>query len=259
VTRVGVLAAFYLGLGLALAAAGEVGAAWRAPVRWAVLFGLPLLVGALGVACVRRTVLRPPAPGRRTILLAALLVVLDLAPIGLGFLFHQLTFSYGDQGLAAGRLVAVLVGVPAVLTVTVWGWEKGLRERLAGGARAAGAAGWGSVLSVTSGVALSVVVFASGFEITDRSFAVAALGSALLRETTALRLYGAGGIVTSGLYRGLLAGIEGLLIADWASFWFPSATFVSSDPRFTWLRLAGSAAGLGVAWVLTRKSPAARA
>lgn len=199
-----------------------------------------------------------PAAGRRLTLLAAALVVLDLAPIGIGFLLHQVTFTYGDQTLAAGRILVMLFGLPAVIAVTIVGWERALRERVYGGAAQAGAPGTGAALSVVAGVALSIVAFAPGFEAMDRGFAIAACVTAILREATALRLFGAGGRLVSGLYRGTLAGIEGLVIADWASFWFPSANFVSSDGRFAWLRIAGPAAALLLAWTMTPQGSVAR-
>lgn len=253
--RVVVLALVLVALGIGVAwLAGAVGAANRVALRWLVLLGLPILVGLLGVALVPRPRLASLSFDRRLALLAGALVALDLLPIGAGFMLHQVTFTYGDQTLAAGRILAVLIGLPALVVVTIFGWERGLRERLCGGAAAAGAPGWGAVLSIGAGAALSLVAFAPGFEPMDRSFAAAACGTALLREATAVRLWRAGGRALSGLYRGVLAGIEGLVIADWASFWFPSANFVSSDPLFAWLRLAGPALGLGCAWYFTRRA-----
>jgi hypothetical protein len=255
VKRVVALALVLVGLGIGVAwLAGAVSAGNRVALRWLVLLGLPILVGVLGTALVPRPRLASRAFDRGLALLAGALVIVDLLPIGAGFLLHQVTFTYGDQTLAAGRILAVVVGLPALVVVTIAGWERGLRERLCGGATAAGAAGWGAVLSIGAGVALSLVAFAPGFEPMDRSFAAAACGTALLREATAVRLWRAGGRALSGLYRGALAGIEGVVIADWASFWFPSANFVSSDPLFAGLRLAGPALGLGCAWYFTRRA-----
>jgi hypothetical protein len=255
-----VLAVVLVALGIGVTGlAGSVGAVNRVALRWVVLLGLPILVGLLGAVLVPRPRLAPFSFDRRLALLAGALVVLDLLPIGAGFLLHQVTFTYGDQTLAAGRILAVVIGLPALVAVTIVGWERGLRERLCGGAAAAGAPGWGAVLSIGAGVALSLVAFAPGFEPMDRSFAAAACGTALLREATAVRLWRAGGRALSGLYRGVLAGIEGLVIADWASFWFPSANFVSSDPLFPWLRLAGPALGFLCAWSLARRASAAEA
>jgi hypothetical protein len=253
VKRVVVLALVLVALGIGVAwLTGSVGAANRVALRWLVLLGLPILVGLLGVALVPRPNLAMLSFDRRLALLAGALVVVDLLPIGAGFLLHQVTFTYGDQTLAAGRILAVVIGLPALVAVTIVGWERGLRERLCGGAAASGAPSWGAVLSIGAGVALSLVAFAPGFEPMDRSFAAAACGTALVREATAVRLWRAGGRSLSGLYRGVLAGIEGLVIADWASFWFPSANFVSSDPVFTWLRVAGPAVGLLCAWGFVR-------
>ena len=250
--RLVALAALYVALGVGVAAlAGEVPAAAQGALRWSVLFGLPLAVGMLGVALVRRPAAGAPLTPRLG-LLAAGLVGLDLAPVGVGYLLHQVTFTFGDQTLEAGRFWAMLFGLPAVVAVTVFGWERGLRERLAGGAVVAGRRMTGAALSMLCGAALSLVAFAPGFEVMDGGFVVAAGGTALLREATALRLYGAGGLVGSGVYRGLLAGIEGLAIADWASFWFPAANFVSSEPAFVGLRLAGPATALVAALWLAR-------
>jgi hypothetical protein len=258
VKRVFALAVVLVALGVAVAAlAGEVGVAGRGVVRWLALLGLPLLAGAAAVAIVPRPGLPASAPGRRLALLAGALVGLDLAPIGVGFLLHQVTFTYGDQTLAAGRILVMLFGLPAVIAVTIVGWERALRERVYGGAVQAGAPAWGALLSMLAGLALSLVAFAPGFEAVDRGFAVAAGATALLREATAVRLFGAGGRLVSGLYRGTLAGIEGLVIADWASFWFPSANFVSSDERFAWLRVAGPALALLVAFVMSPQRVAA--
>jgi hypothetical protein len=253
VKRVSALALVLVALGVGVAAlAGEVGVAGRAALRWAALLGLPLAAGLAGVLLVPRPARRALAGKRRPALLAAALVVLDLAPIGIGFLLHQLTFTYGDQTLAAGRLLAVAVGLPSLVVVTIAGWERGLRERLYGAAAAAGSPGRGALLSVAAGFALSLVAFLPGFEAMDRGFAAAAGATAILREATAVRLWSAGGSAVSGLYRGTLAGIEGLVLADWASFWFPSANFVSSDASFAWLRVAGPAAGCLCALLLTR-------
>ncbi len=255
--RVLLLALILVALGVGAAAlAGEVGAASRGALRWLALLGLPLLVGLAGVLVVPRPRSPGPPGAPRSALLAAALVLLDLAPIGAGFLLHQVTFTYGDQTLAAGRLVAIAVGLPLVVAVTIAGWERGLRERLYGGALAAGSPLWGAVASVVAGVALSLVVFVPGFEAMDRAFAAAAGGTAILREATAVRLWRSGGRAVSGLYRGLLAGVEGLLLADWASFWFPVGNFVSSDEGFAWLRVAGPAAALACALVATRRSSA---
>lgn len=257
--RVSALAVVLVTLGIAVAAlAGEVGVAGRGAMRWLALLGVPLLAGAAAVALVPRPRLSAPAPGRRLTLLAAALVVLDLAPIGIGFLLHQVTFTYGEQTLAASRILVMLFGLPAVIAVTIVGWERALRERIYGGAAAAGAPGWGAGLSVLAGAALSLVAFSPGFEPMDRGFAATAGVTALLREATAVRLFGAGGRLVSGLYRGTLAGIEGLVIADWASFCFPSANFVSSDERFAWLRVAGPALALLVAWMMSPQRSAAR-
>jgi len=242
-----------LGVGVAWLA-GEVGAQGRVALRWLVLLGLPLLVGLAGILVVPLPPLPRASFDRKLAFLAGALVAVDLLPIGVGFLLHQVTFTFGDQTLAAGRLIAVLVGVPALVVVTVAGWERGLRERLCGGAIAAGRPAWGAPLAIAAGVALSLVAFAPGFEPMDRGFAWSAGGTALLREATAVRLWRSGGGFLSGLYRGALAGIEGVVIADWASFWFPSANFVSSDPRFAWLRLAGPALGLLCAWLFTRRA-----
>ena len=251
--RVVALALILIALGVGVAwLAGEIGAQGRVALRWLALLGLPLLVGLAGILIVPRPPLPQVSFDRKLALLAGALVAVDLLPIGVGFLLHQVTFTFGDQTLAAGRLVAVLVGVPALVLVTVAGWERGLRERLCGGAIAAGKVAWGAPLAIAAGVALSLVAFAPGFEPMDRAFAWSACGTALLREATAVRLWRAGGRFLSGLYRGALAGIEGVVIADWASFWFPSANFVSSDPRFAWLRLAGPALGLICALLLTR-------
>lgn len=252
--RVVTLAVIFIALGFGVAwLAGSVGAANRVALRWVVLLGLPILVGLLGVALVPGPRLASLSFDRRLAILAGALVALDLLPIGAGFLLHEVTFTYGDQTLAAARILAVMIGLPALVVVTIVGWERGLRERLCGGATAVGASGRGAILSIGAGVALSVVAFAPGFEPMDRSFAAAACGTALLREATAVRLWRAGGRALSGLYRGVLAGIEGLVIADWASFWFPSANFVSSDPLFAWLRLSGPVLGLGCAWYFTRR------
>ena len=254
--RVVVLAAVLIGLGVVVAAvAGWVVPDRRAVLRWLVLLGLPLLVGVLGVLFVPLPSVLP-AGDRRAALLAALLVGVDLSPIGAGFLLHQVTFTYGDQTLAAGRIAAIALGLPLVVALTIAGWERGLRERLFGGALAAGAPQWGALLSVGAGVALSTVAIVPGFEVMDRGYVLAAWGSAALREATAVRVWSVSGRTVSGLYRGLLAGFEGLVLADWASFWFPSANFVSSDPRFVWVRIAGPAAALAVALAWARRAPA---
>jgi hypothetical protein len=252
---------------LACAATASVGAAApaaRSPLRWALLLVLPLLVGALA------TLLAPPPhsprfpaavpmPTFRHAPLLVALVLIDFAPLGVGALTGQVTFSAAAGELGAARLAALLVGLPAVVGAMTLGWEWGLRQRLYAPTAAAGAPATALLLSIGAGVALSLPAIAPGFVVPELPFALAALAGAALREATAVRLFRRAGILLSGAYRGALAGLEGLVIADWSSLWYPSVLYVSSDPAFYLLRAAGPFAALAVAALWCRRLDASDA
>lgn len=229
-------------LGLAAALAGRVlPAALATPWRWALLVLLPLTVGALGSLLVqpperRRLRAEVPVPGLRHLPMVGALVLLDLGAVLIG---HALGWIQAPGGLPAFsplRFAALAVGMPIVLFVGVHGWEWGLRARLYAPWARAGGAELAVIASLVAGAALALPALAPGLRVDDRGYLASVLAAALAREAIALRLFRRAGVLLSGSYRGLLLGLDALLVADGRSLWTPLVPYVVGDPRFEPLR-----------------------
>lgn len=249
------LALGYVVLGLvATAAAGAAVVGLRGALRWGLLLGLPLVVGALGqLAAPARRQLPHPAevrvPALRHLPLIGVLVALDLAPLGVAAQLGWASFTYGDRPLSAAHVAIVLLGLPVIGFVSTVGWEWGLRARLAGAWIDAGRRRRALLSSVVAGTALSLPVLAPGFAFPERDFLLAGLAAAALRESISVRLYRRAGVLLSGAWRGLVVWIEALLVADWLAIWLPAASYSAATTGFYALRVAGPAAAAAVAWL----------
>jgi hypothetical protein len=228
------------------------------PARLALLFLLPF------AASVAASLLLPREPQRegrsarvlgtaRFHLLIAAAILLDLGAIGAGYALGWTTFTYGEQALEAHKLLAVPLALPFTIAAatlgTEWALHARLWESLAHGGRRREAA----ALAVGCGVALAVPALAPGFVAVEPAFLVAGLALALLREVTALELFKSGGLLVAGAWRGSLVALEAFGLGDWNSFYFPMANYVTSEPLFYPLRVAGGAAALLLVLVAARR------
>jgi len=255
-------------LALSLAALGAVAtlgagwapAEWRWPVRLAVIFVVPMIAGVVATLWLPRSAKRLGSSARvlgtaRFHLVIAAAVLLDLAVIGLGYALDWATFTYGEQTLEAWKKLAVPLALPFTVAVATLGTEWALHARLWEVAARERGAAWATTLAVGLGVGLALPGIAPGFVAADGAYLLSALVVAALNEATALALFRSGGLFVAGAYRGTLLAISGFGLADWSSFWFPLANYVSSVPAFYALRAVGPlAALLFVAWA-TRRRP----
>lgn len=239
---------------LALAAGATLAAGWAPPAlhwpaRLAVVFALPFAAGVVASLLLPRS---PQRVGRsvkvrgtsRFHLLILLAVVLDLAGIGVAYLLGWATFTFGDQTLEAWKRLAVPLALPFTIAVATLGAEWALHARLWSVGRRRGGSGEALLWTLACGVALSLPAIAPGFEARDDGFVAAALATALVREAAALVLFRAGGLFVAGAYRGTLAAVDAFGLNDWHGFYFPLANYVSSEPAFHLLRVAGPLAAL---------------
>jgi hypothetical protein len=236
---------------LALAAAAVVGRAphgGSAAVRWALLLLLPLAVGALA------TLFEPPPRSPRFpasvpmptpvhLPLVLALLACDLGGLAAALAGRWATAVPGDTLFVRLWPVTLGVGLPAVIGAMTLGWEWGLRQRLYGSLAAIGRPRGGALLSIVAGSALALPVIAPGLARPALETALALVAVAALREATALRLYRRAGILLSGSYRGAVAALDALLVADAATLWLPALTYEPTASA-RWLRAAGPLAAL---------------
>lgn len=199
-----------------------------------------------------------PATGARWSRLSfwiALAVVLDLAPLGIGFEAGWLTFTLGDAQPFSSRLMTAFWAWPLLVMVAIRFSERTLRGQLFGGL----AEGWGAAgawaLTLLCGTALALPAIAPGFAFGAPLVVAAGLATALGREIGATVLYRASGLMAAGLFRGTLVFLDFFLVADWLHPVFPSADYSSSAGTFHLLRAASP---LVAALLLARALPAAR-
>lgn len=250
--RVRLLALAIVALALAAtAAAGATPPAARWAMRLALVVALPLAAGALAGLWLPRSSRRMGTSAKvrgtaryHAVLVLALLA--DLAPIGIGYLLGWTTFTYGDQALEARKLVVLPLALPFAIAAATLGSEWALRARLWEVGSRAGRPREAAYLSMLGGVALALPAVVPGFVVADRRFVVSALAVALAREAASLALFRSGGLLVAGAYRGTLAALEGFALADWYSYYFPMANYVSSVPAFYALRLAGPVAAVAL-------------
>jgi hypothetical protein len=232
------------------------GALW--PARLALLFLLPMAAGAIATLLLPRSAKRLGSSAKvlgtgRFHALVAGVILLDLAAIGVGYLLGWATLTYGEQALHARKLLAVPLALPFTIAVATLGSEWALHARLWEVAARRSDATTASILAVGVGTALALPVILPGFDVVDRGFVASAIAVALLREIVALRLFRTGGLFVAGAYRGTLLALEGFGLADWHSFLFPLANYVSSTPAFPLLRVVGPAVGVALLFALTRR------
>ena len=232
--------------------------AWGWPARLALLFVLPF------AASVAATLLLPREPARqgasvkvlgtaRFLPIVGAAILLDLGAIGAGYALGFVTFTYGDQSLEAHKLLAVPLALPFTVAASTLGTEWALRARLFDAPRRAGQPGEGALLSIAAGTALALPALAPGFEIADGAFFAGGVAVALLREALALALFRGGGLFVAGAWRGALVAVEAFGLGDWNAFYFPMANYVTSDPRFYWIRAAGPLAAFALVALFARR------
>lgn len=243
------------GVGLALPyLQSALGPGQRGLYRQALLWTLPLLVGALAWLLVPRPPAHPdPAAALRNRwtygVAAGAAWAVGLAAVAIGFGLRWLTFTYGDQGLWTNPWKSALWALPGCCLVGVVGWEFGLRRTLY--LSLAGRPAWAATL--LAGTALAWPSIAPGGMPPDRDFAVAALAVALAHETIFTRLFVRGGLVLAGLARGASQYLDGFVLNDWLSPHFPAVNYASSHPAFYGLRAGLALAALGLFLALTRR------
>lgn len=241
-------------LALAAVATLAVGAAPPAllwPARLGLVFALPFVAGVVASLLLPRS---PRRAGRsvkvrgtsRFHLLILAAVLLDLAVIGIAYLLGWTTFTFGDQTLEAWKRLAVPLALPFTIAVATMGSEWALHARLWSVGRRQGRPREAIFWALAAGVALSLPAVAPGFRALDESFLAAALVTLLAREATALLLFRSGGLFVAGAYRGTLLAIDAFGLNDWYGFYFPLANYVSSEPGFYLLRVAGPLAALAL-------------
>jgi hypothetical protein len=257
--RVRQLAFVLVALGLAAtAAAGAAPPTWRWPARFALLFGLPLAASVAASLLLPRergregSSARVAGTGRLHALIAAAILI-DLAPIGIGYLLGWTTFTFGEQALEARKLLAVPLALPFTIAAATLGTEWALRARLYEVGLRAGHAADAARLSVVAGTALALPFVAPGFEAASVGVLLSWLAITILREATSVVLFRAGGLLPVGAWRGSLVAIEAFGLADWSLFHFPMANYVSSEPAFDALRVAGPAAALALVALAARR------
>ncbi|HYV19919.1 MAG TPA: hypothetical protein VFC25_12915 [Verrucomicrobiae bacterium] len=225
----------------------------RLPV--VVLWGLPalaLLLAFFGPSLPPRDARRVASaaapffsPALRLVPWMAGAFVLDQSFIGIAHVLGWVSFTYGDQNLAAHPLKTVLLGVPACLLLGSLGTERALRSGVLDGAARRWGLRAGVTLSVAAGLALAVPALVGAGEFGDPAFVTASLAVALVREIGLVLIYlRGGGLPLAGLGRGLLMFFEGRIITDVESLFLPLAQYTTSEPRFYLLRAATAAAAL---------------
>lgn len=248
---------------VALAAAatwlcGLVPPAFGWPARLALLFALPFAASVAASLLLPREPVHQGASVKvlgtaRFLPIVAVAIALDLGAIGAGYALGFVTLTYGDQALQAHKLLAVPLALPFTLAASTLGTEWALRARLFDAPRLAGQPGEGALLSIAAGAALALPALAPGFEISDGAFFACGVAVALLREATALALYRGGGLFVAGAWRGTLVAVEAFGLGDWNAFYFPLANYVTSDPRFYWIRAAGPLVAFAFVLVFARR------
>jgi hypothetical protein len=248
---------------LALAAtfaAGSIPPGLRWPMRLTLIFALPALSGVLASLLMPRSAKRLGSSARvlgtaRFHAVVAAVVVIDLAAIGIGYALGWTTFTFGEQTLEAWKRLAVPLALPFTIATATLGTEWALHSRLWEVLSRRTTPGYASFFVVGLGALLTLPVIAPGFEVVDRPYFASALVIVLAREAIALALFRSGGLFVAGAYRGTLVAIEGFGLADWYSYYFPMANFVSSVPLFYLLRATGPLLAMALVLYLARRSP----
>jgi len=190
------------------------------------------------------------SPALRLLPWMACAFVLDQSFLGIAHLLGWVTFTYGDQNLAAHPLKTVLIGLPLCLLLGSLGTERALRSGILDGAAKTWGMPAGIAISMAAGVSLALPALVAGGEFSDLGFVAAALVVAIVREAGFVLIYlRGGGLPLAGLGRGLLMFFEGRIITDVESLFLPLAQYTTSEPRFYLLRAATAVTALLlIAW-----------
>jgi hypothetical protein len=239
----------------------------RARLEGVVFWGLPVAAMFFAALLFPRL---PASTGRpttwRTALRLApfcgLALLADFSYLGVGHLLDWVTFTFGDQQLSGHPGVAVARGLPLCLLVGVIGWERALRGGVLSGW--AGTIGTlpAAAISVVAGVALASPGILLGTAFYDAPYVAAAFAVAACHEIAySIIFLSGGGLLLAGLTHGLLYFLEGFVITDVNSLFFPLSNYTTSEPRFYLLRggaaLAGAAVVAAGAWWARRAAAAA--
>jgi hypothetical protein len=221
----------------------------RARLDGVVFWGLPLAAMFFAALLFPRLPASTDRPTSwRTALRLApfcgLALLADFSYLGVGHLLDWVTFTFGDQQLSGHPGAAVARGLPLCLLVGVIGWERALRGGVLSGW--AGAIGTvpAAALSVITGMALAAPGILLGTAFYDPPYIAAAFAVAAWHELAYVIVYlSGGGILLAGLYHGLLYFLEGFVITDVNSLFFPLSNYTTSEPRFYLLRAGAALAG----------------
>jgi hypothetical protein len=196
------------------------------------------------------------SPALRILAWMAGAFVLDQGFMGIAHLLGWVTFTYGDQNLAAHPLKTVLIGLPACLLLGTLGIERALRSGVLDGAAKTWGLPVGVALSVAAGLSLSLPALVGAGEFSDPGFVAAGITVALVREAGLVLIYlRGGGLPLAGFGRGFLMFFEGRIITDVESLFLPLAQYTTSEPRFYLLRIATAVAALLlVVWGCRRRN-----
>jgi hypothetical protein len=172
-------------------------------------------------------------------------IVLDLGVIGVAYLRDWVTFTYGDQALAAGRVWLPLWALPLSIAAGLLA-ERGLRAGLWRSLTEKGEPTLGAMVSAACGVALALPAILPRWQVPDPAFVGAALVTAVAREVALILVYRRGGLLPAGGARGILIFVEAYALNDWYAAHFPAANYVSSEPAFYAVRALAALAGAGI-------------
>ncbi len=183
-------------------------------------------------------------------------IALDLAPIGLAVALGWTALALGDPMQVARRVLLFLLVLPFAIAAATLGGEWALHARLLAPAERAGRPGEGVLLALAAGLALALPVLSPGLRVPVVDLALAAAGVVLLREAAAIVLFRAGGLLPAGAWRGTLAAVDALLLADWSPWraWIEAPAAVAAG--FAPLRLLGPAAALALLALAARRRAA---
>lgn len=229
--------------------------------RNTVLWGLPaaaLLLSLLGVRGSSRPRVRPLGWPVLTLALA-LAFLLDQGYLGVGWLAHLATFTFGSQALADAKLLLVSAwALPALAVLSIFGLERCLRVGVYGGLAERWPPGLAYAVSAVAGAMMALPVALPGGEVRDLPFAVATLAVALCREGVLTYLFLRGGIVASGVLRALFLWVEGLVINDWYGLFFGSFQFASETSMLYVAHEVSALLALAAMALLLRPGPGKR-
>lgn len=232
--------------------------------RLVVLWGIPVAALALSML-IRPRLPRADGEGpsgtlpRRLVVLAAAALgfAADQSFLGASAWTDWASFTSASREVSLAPLgLTAAWALPACLVLGIWGWERALRGAVYTGWRQTLPREAAVAVSVVAGLALSLPAILPG-EVRDPYFLVASLVTVLCREISLSLLFTrGGGLLVSGLYRGMFLFLEAFLVHDWYSLYSPACSYVTNGGPFYATRVAS--AGLGLIVVATLTRPAVR-